>query len=304
MKPSVCPLCGGVLRRSGVCAIDRLVTGDGPFDVLECRACSYGVTDPQLRGAELERYYGGEYFGDFYADAVPTGLLESARAAYRSRASARRFGRLPFTPPRAAPGRVLDVGCGSGELLAHYEALGWSAFGIEPAPAVAERARRRGLCVHQGTLEDQPWGETSFDLIVFSHSLEHIPDPLASLRAARALLTPDGVVAIHVPNWRCWQLRAFRGRWFPLDLPRHLQHFSARALDIAAARTGLEVVAGGTDATVISVAYSVHYVIAGRWTPGWKLWLSYAIGAAVYPAVAVINRLLGADCCYVVLRAA
>jgi hypothetical protein len=55
---------------------------------------------------------------------------------------------------------------------------------------------------------------------------------------------------------------------------------------------------------VISIAYSLHYVIAGRWTPGWKLWLSYAIGAAVYPAVAVINRLLGADCCYAVLRAA
>lgn len=302
MTPGPCPLCGGQLVRGPVSAIDRLVTGEGPFAVFECPRCRYGVTEPQLRGAELERYYGGAYFGSFYEAGAPAGLLERARGLYRERASTRRFARAPFAPDRGQ-GRVLDVGCGSGDLLAHYRGLGWEAFGIEPAAEATRLARERGLSVHHGTLADQPWQRGSFDLVVFSHSLEHIPEPLGALAAARELLAPDGQIAIHLPNWSSWQLRVFRGHWFSLDLPRHLQHFSPRALEVAAARLELEVAELGTDATLIAVAYSIHYLLAGRWTPGWRLWLSYALGAAVYPLAALANRALGADCCWAVLRA-
>ena len=90
---------------------------------------------------------------------------------------------------------------------------------------------------------------------------------------------------------------------FSLDLPRHLQHFSPRALEVAARELELEVIELGTDATLIAVAYSIHYALAGRWTPGWKLWLSYALGLAVYPPAALVNRALGGDCCYAILRA-
>jgi SAM-dependent methyltransferase len=280
------------------------VTGAGPFGVLECRSCSYGVTAPQLRGSELLRYYGADYFEGFYGhdEDAPRNRLERARERFRARAAARRFARTPFTVSRQRPGRVLDVGCGSGELLAHYAAAGWEALGVDPSEVAVAAARRRGVAVHLGTLDDHPWQSGSFDLVVFSHSLEHIPEPLDALRAARELLAPGGRVAIAAPNWRCWQRWLFRGRWFHLDLPRHLQHFSPRALAVTAGVLGLDPLEIGTSSTVISVAYSVHYLLAGRWTPGWRLWLAYAIGAGAFPAVAVINRLAGGDCCYAVLR--
>ncbi len=66
---------------------------------------------------------------------------------------------------------------------------------------------------------------------------------------------------------------------------------------------GLEVLEIGTSSTVISGAYSIHYLIAGRWTPGWKLWLAYALGAVAFPPIALINRLAQADCCYALLQA-
>ncbi len=302
--PGVCPLCGGELRASGVRAYDRLVTGDGPFTVLECPACEFGLTEPQLRGAELERYYGGVYFGDFYehGDGVPLGLLERARAVFRRMASARRVSRPPFATGAAAPGRLLDVGCGRGDLLAHHRALGWEVFGVDPAASAVAAAARRGLHVHHGTLADHPWPAESFDLIAFSHSLEHIPDPLDALRTARALLAPGGRIAIALPNWASWQRSLFRGRWFHLDLPRHLQHFSPRALRVTAGLLELEVGEIGTSSTLISAAYSIHYVIAGHWTPGWKLWLSYGLGLLAFPPIALIDRLAGADCCYALLE--
>jgi 2-polyprenyl-3-methyl-5-hydroxy-6-metoxy-1,4-benzoquinol methylase len=292
------------LEPSGVRARDRLVTGDGPFEVLECRSCRYGVTEPQLRGAELARYYGSDYFEEFYGHdgAAPSGLLERARARFRRTAAARRFERAPFAISGRPAGRVLDVGCGGGELLAHYAAHGWQALGIDPSATAAAAARRRGIEVHVGTLADQPWEHESFDLVVFSHSLEHIPEPLEELRAARQMLAPAGQIAIAAPNWRCWQRWLFRGYWFPLDLPRHLQHFSPRALSVAARSLALEPVEIGTSSTVISLAYSIHYLLARRWTPGWKLWLAYALGLAALPAALVINGLAGGDACYAVLR--
>ena len=294
-----CPLCGAPLRQTRVRARDRLVTGDGPFRLSECRACQFG----ELRVSDLERYYGGPYFTDFYEHdgSGAAGRLERLRARYRLWAAGRRFRRAPFAIA-GPPGRVLDVGCGGGELLAHYRALGWATFGIDVSRGAAQAARDRGATVHVGTLADQPWEARSFDLAVFSHSLEHIPEPLVALAQARDLLAPGGRLVVLAPNWRCWQRFVFRGLWFPLDLPRHVSHFSPRALARAAERLELETVAIGTTSTIIAVAYSLHYLIAGHWTPGWKLWLAYALGILVYPPVLLLDRLLGGDACYAVLR--
>jgi SAM-dependent methyltransferase len=299
-----CPLCAGELHSTSVHAFDRLVTGDGPFTVLECRDCQYGVSDPQLRGEALARYYGAAYCDGYYGHAgpPPSGWLERARARFRVRAAQRRFERPPFALPDTPPGRVLDVGCGSGELLERYAKLGWQTFGVDPSPSAAAAARRRGATVHVGTLGDHPWPAASFELITFSHSLEHIPEPLEALRAARLLLVPGGLIAIALPNWRSWQRRfLFRSRWAHLDLPRHLQHFSPRALQRSAALLDLDALQIGTSSTVISVAYSLHYLLAGHWTPGWKLWLSYALGAVAFPPAAALNKIVGGDCCYALL---
>jgi SAM-dependent methyltransferase len=281
-------------------ARDRLVTGEGPFRVWECRACRFGA----VRVADLERYYGGAYFATFYEHqrAGELTAIERLRSRYRAWAARRRFARVPLTVAGSAAGRVLDVGCGGGELLAHYATLGWETFGVDVSEAAASAARELGASVHVGTLADGPWPPGSFDLVVYSHSLEHIPGPLEELARARKLLRPGGRLVILAPNWNSWQRFTLRGFWFPLDLPRHVNHFSTRALERAAQRLDLDTVALGTSSTIIAVTYSLHYLIAGRWTPGWKLWLAYALGLAAYPLVLVADRLLGGDACYAVLR--
>ena len=299
-EPADCPLCGAPLGPTGVSARDRLVSGEGPFRVWECRACRFGA----VRVTDLARYYGGAYFESFYEHQRSGTLtaLERLRLRYREWAARRRFSRVPLGVEGLAVGRVLDVGCGGGELLGHYASLGWEAFGVDVSEEAASAARARGAQVHVGTLADGPWEPASFDLVVYSHALEHIPGPLEEMRRARKLLKDGGRLVILAPNWRSWQRFAFRSFWFPLDLPRHVNHFSTRALERGAQRLELETVAVGTCSTIIAVTYSVHYLIAGRWTPGWKLWLAYAVGLALYPLVLAIDRVLGGDACYVVLR--
>jgi 2-polyprenyl-3-methyl-5-hydroxy-6-metoxy-1,4-benzoquinol methylase len=304
--PDRCPICGEPLCPTKISSRDYLVTGDGPFDVVECPKCEYGITSPVLTDADLGRYYDATgYYEAYYEHSgdAARGALHRLRSRYRRWSAARRYDGPPYELAGVTPGRVLDVGCGAGDLLAHFATRGWETYGLDPGEAAVEAAARRGAKVHQGTLADQPWDEGSFQLVTFNHALEHISEPIETLRAASRLLTPGGQLAIAVPNWACWQRRyLFRNRWSALDLPRHLQHFSPRALTRIAALLELEPVAVGTTSTTASTAYSLHYMIAGAWSPGWKLWLSYGLSLPLLPVVFLGDRFGGGDACYAVMR--
>ena len=300
-----CPICGQPLRDSHVRGRDRLITGDGPFTVMECVDCEYGFTLPQLSEEELARYYPSEYF-DFwgYSDRPGENPLHRLLERFRSWSATRSYHRQPYVLDGVIPGRMLDVGCGSGDLLEHFATRGWEIYGIDPSASAVAAAAKRGATVHQGTLRDQPWQPGSFALITFQHALEHIDEPVEALKRARALLQPGGLLVIDVPNWACWQRRRlFGSRWHPLELPRHLQHFSPQALKRLAGLLGLRVASVGTTSSVPVTAYSLHYALFGHLRPGWRLWLSYALGILAFPLVLLGDRVGGGDACFIVMEA-
>ena len=300
-----CPICGQPLRDSQVRGRDRLITGDGPFTVMECVDCEYGFTLPQLSEEELARYYPSEYF-DFwgYSDRPGENPLHRLLERFRSWSATRSYHRQPYVLDGVIPGRMLDVGCGSGDLLEHFATRGWEIYGIDPSASAVAAAAKRGATVHQGTLRDQPWQPGSFALITFQHALEHIDEPVEALKRARALLQPGGLLVIDVPNWACWQRRRlFGSRWHPLELPRHLQHFSPQALKRLAGLLGLRVASVGTTSSVPVTAYSLHYALFGHLRPGWRLWLSYALGILAFPLVLLGDRVGGGDACFIVMEA-
>jgi SAM-dependent methyltransferase len=301
---NACLICGQQLTQIGARAIDRLVTGEGPFEVLHCPACNFGVTLPRMTDDELARYYSSTYYEAFceWADGGGGSLLVRARSRWRRFSARRRARRKPFAPLPVTPGRVLDVGCGDGGLLENFADAPWQPVGLDPSKTAVEATRRRGIEAFQGTLDDHPWAYGSFQAVLFQHSLEHIPDPMASLSEAARLLAPGGVVVVAVPNWASWQRRLFGSFWSHLELPRHNQFFSPKALRRSAERMHLEAIEVGTESNVISPVYSLHYLLAGRWTYGWKLWAAYALGAAVYPLLWLVDRVGGGDCCYLVAR--
>lgn len=97
--------------------------------------------------------------------------------------------------------RVLEIGCGSGYLLARLKEMGADVVGIEPGDQGREGAATYGVpIVHAPfTGPDQFPGRT-FDLILHHCVLEHVPDPLAFLRAQRGMLAPAGRVIVGVPD--------------------------------------------------------------------------------------------------------
>ena len=127
--------------------------------------------------------------------------------------------------------RLIDVGCGNGEFLARMRALGWDVVGVEPDPQAARIGRETyGLPVYSVPLEKGDFCAESFDAATMSHVIEHLRDPVSTLKAVNRLLKQDGRLIIHTPNTASLGHRWFRQNWRGLEPPRHLFLFGPRAL--------------------------------------------------------------------------
>lgn len=231
-----CPLCGGEAARVAARAADRLTPDDGTlYTVVRCDACGLAYTRPRPTPQAIGRFYPSSYSG-----GDRRGLLDRAEAAYRALQQREAVRWLAGLRPRR--GRLLDVGCGRGDLLLALRRDGWSTTGLEPSPEAVAAARERGLDVTQGRFEELEPESGVYDVIVFSGVLEHLHDPLGSLRQARTLLAPGGLVAVlYLPLLDSPQARLFGHRWLALDLPRHLTHFESTTFPRFAAKAGLRI---------------------------------------------------------------
>jgi SAM-dependent methyltransferase len=288
-----CPACDGELGAPLLSSRDRLYGLPGAFTVACCEACGMGVTVPTLEAAELASFYPPTY-GTY--ERLPGGALGPiSKVVQRLQAwqSLR-------TPPleriaRLPPGRLLDVGCGRGDLGSWFAARGWSVIGVEPSEQACAIARGRGVDARVGTLAEVELERGAYDVVVFRQSLEHLIDPVGDLRRARESLRVGGLGIVSVPNFGGWQSRRFGGCWFHLDLPRHRLHFNASALRTVLVRAGFARVEISTSSSSVGLPASIQYALAGRclFPDGLKLRAVVALCAATTPCTRVLDRFAG-----------
>ncbi len=125
-------------------------------------------------------------------------------------------------------GRVLDIGCGAGNMIHHLQRYG-AVEGIEVDPRPVAMARARGYEVKQGdATRTLPFTEAQFDLITALDVIEHVDDDIAVLRESRRVLKPNGILAITTPAFqRLWShndvLNGHRRRYTAPDLERRIK---------------------------------------------------------------------------------
>jgi 2-polyprenyl-3-methyl-5-hydroxy-6-metoxy-1,4-benzoquinol methylase len=104
---------------------------------------------------------------------------------------------------RLPPARVLEIGCAHGGYLSLLTWAGFQTVGTEMSPQVVQFARDTfGVAVLCGTIEQQKLPPASFDVIVLNDVLEHLPDPLGTLRHCVPLLSPGGFFVIQTPEYK------------------------------------------------------------------------------------------------------
>lgn len=141
---------------------------------------------------------------------------------------------------------VLDVGCGSGVLVYALGLSGMtSSVGVDPF-APTERDFDCGARLLRRELADV---DGLFDLVMFHHSLEHVPDPSASLADAARRLKTGGRVLVRVPTVSSLAYQEYGKDWVQFDAPRHITLFSVPGMERLAANNGFRIVAIRYDST-------------------------------------------------------
>jgi SAM-dependent methyltransferase len=226
----------------------------------QARVRPSGGTDSEFVARD---YVTGEGFrvvstpaGWWSTQPVPPDLSPYYRDHYHATPGRRRFPRVvewlqerlyvrrarQVTAAAGRVGRVLDLGCGPGHLLACFRGLGWETVGTEATPRAAEYARERyQLDVRVGDTADARFSPAEFHAVVSWHSLEHRHDPARVLDDIERVLRPGGLLLISVPDFDSPEAKANRAAWFHLDVPRHLCHFPAPVLRRELVRRGLTI---------------------------------------------------------------
>lgn len=151
---------------------------------------------------------------------------------------------MPFglsTLARLSKGKLVDVGCGDGEMLQFAIQMGWDGFGLELDPQAISAVRKKGLTVLEGgyeTLDNYP---SLFDCIICSHVLEHVHGPIAALEKMMCALKPGGVLLLSCPNARSKASKYFGLHWRGLEAPRHIAIPSAHFLREFLEKSGFQV---------------------------------------------------------------
>lgn len=261
---TICPCCGHQFESAtAIRGVDRMLGTPGEFDVRICGSCKTGMTLPLVDEAKLADFYAGEYIST--ADWNPNPLVKSISRMIHAFSRWRLLRSKPLSVLRERSGKLLDVGCGRGELGSVLIERGWEVTGIEPSEGGSSVARSVGMTVERGTLATTSLPTASFDVVNFRHSLEHVVDPSADIAVAVSLASPGGMVIVEVPNFGCWQRRAFGSRWFHLDLPRHRTHFSESGLRNLLEAHGLTVRSSGTKSSSNGLGGSIQYAVFGHW---------------------------------------
>ncbi len=190
--------------------------------VHRCDACDlefvWPTPPPEALRAVYERGYftgAGAGYDDYFGRERD---LAARKAAARLDALA--------SVARRRPGRLVDVGCAAGYFVEAALARGWDAHGVEPSPE-ARQGMDPSVAPRVAASLDALDGD--FDAVTFWDVLEHLPDPLAALRAARARLRPDGVMGVVVPVIGSVNTRVAPRTWDQYKPPEHLWFFSRRA---------------------------------------------------------------------------
>jgi len=320
-----CYLCGSIGHPLYRGMRDRLYNAPGVWNLIQCDACGYVWLDPAPLPEEI-----GKLYRDYYTHAAAPGnsLLAQIKRGVLSvaygypsadtrRSACLLFHLLAWVGPlrdtvggsvlwleASRRGRLLDVGCGSGEFMAWMRDLGWDVVGLDSDSETVRVAREHyGLDVRLGTIEDLAFPADSFDAVVMSHVIEHVPDPRGTFAECARVLKPGGRIVVATPNHESLGRRRFDEAWLQWDPPRHLQVFSPATLQRCAEDAGLQTVQRRTVARTAYATYVSASLLRQRGRLSGGAWANVpqqrlsirALAFAIKEALVVKSRNVGEE---------
>ena len=221
-----CPICNSNQRSPFLACVDNTVSRE-TFQIVQCNSCGFKYTNPRPEEFELGKYYKSE---DYVSHSnTKKGFINST---YQSVRKYTLLKKLQLISQYFKTGKILDIGCGTGEFLNTCKKAKWETFGIEPDQDARKMAvENYGLDVKgEGQLSVFP--DASFDIISMWHVLEHVPRLNERIEDLKRLIKPNGIIIIAVPNCDSADAKTYKENWAAYDVPRHLYHFTPKDIEL------------------------------------------------------------------------
>ena len=182
------------------------------------------MTIPKPESEKLSKYYESENYISHTNEAnnVVNRLYKLARVfTIREKSN--------LLQERGKKGRLLDIGCGTGDFLFYNQKKGWETAGVEvneSARKMAESKLKQDLYSRLSNVDNSK----PFSAITLWHVLEHVESLEDTCNIIRSLLSPEGTLLVAVPNYESYDARYYQQYWAAYDLPRHLHHFTKKSM--------------------------------------------------------------------------
>tara|TARA_Y100000389_G_C17380672_1_gene474221 strand:+ start:357 stop:1106 length:750 start_codon:yes stop_codon:yes gene_type:complete len=121
-----------------------------------------------------------------------------------------------------SPGKILDFGCGLGWILSYLDEK-WDKHGLEVSQFASSHAGKFGK-IFNGFFES--YDEKNFDVIIMNHVIEHVPDPIKTIKKVKKILNKDGVLIIATPDFDSAAARRYGSKFRLLHDPTHISLFT------------------------------------------------------------------------------
>lgn len=209
------------------------------YHLVECTGCGLAYIANPPSADELTQIYSAN--ADYHVD------LQTPGSKLWQRMDGIADNHLSFVKSVNGGGRVLDVGCSTGQFLAKARGAGFEVAGVEFSSSSAGFAADHfGLQVVQGSIHANSLHADSFDMVSMFDVIEHVPDPASDMARAFDLLKPGGWFVLSTPNIDglfprlSYKLAHKLDYWPHPEPPHHLFQFSIRTLSAMLAKAGFE----------------------------------------------------------------
>ncbi len=246
MKLNHCPLCNSGQFNLYKRCIDYTVSKE-TFSIVSCNTCGLKFTNPRPPEEELYKYYESDDYISHTnkANNLLNNLYKLARVYTMQQKST-------LLRKWSLKGKLLDIGCGTGDFLSHNKQLGWSVSGVE----VNDKARKQAEAQLQqnvfASLQEVP--ENKFEAITMWHVLEHVGELEKTCQQIVDLLHTKGTLVVAVPNCEAYDAKYYGEQWAAYDVPRHLYHFTTQTMEKLWSKFGMRIKA------VLPMKLDAYYV--------------------------------------------
>lgn len=217
-----CPICGGEKHSDFIEAVDHNVSND-TFKIVSCDSCGFKFTNPIPTIETIGEYYKSENY--ISHSNTKKGIVNKIYQVVRKRAIDQKE---KLIKEISSGKQLLDIGCGTGDFLAHCKNKGWNVIGLEPDSDARKIAKENHNVEALPLDELYQLNENTFDVITMWHVLEHVYNLNDDIEQIKRLLKPNGKLVVAVPNCSSYDAEYYKKDWAAYDLPIHLYHFTPK----------------------------------------------------------------------------